>query len=97
MIYPGPNPAWLYPADRHYFRRHDRRPAAQRSDDAIKSALIQRLRENPQTKDEDIKVDVEQGVVILRGKVSSWLTKQVADDDAWATDGVIDVRNQLTS
>jgi len=50
---------------------------------------------NEHTKDDDIKVDVEQGVVILGGEVSSWLAKRAAGDDAWDTPGVVDVSNQL--
>jgi osmotically-inducible protein OsmY len=49
----------------------------------------------PYTRDDDLKVDVEQGVVILQGKVSSPRSKRAAGDDAWDTPGVSDVSNQL--
>jgi osmotically-inducible protein OsmY len=44
--------------------------------------VVDRLRENPYTRDDDLKVDVEQGVVILQGKVSSPRSKRAAGDDA---------------
>ena len=44
---------------------------------------------------EEIRVRVERGVVTLVGDVSSGVARQAADDDAWATPGVVDVRNHL--
>lgn len=58
--------------------------------------MIERLHRNPHPKDETIKVDVKQKVVILGGEVSSWLAKRAAGDDAWDTRGVVDVSNILT-
>jgi osmotically-inducible protein OsmY len=61
----------------------------------IKSTVVDRLRENPYTRDDELKVEVEQGVVILQGKVSSPRSKRAAGDDAWDTPGMSDVSNQL--
>jgi osmotically-inducible protein OsmY len=56
---------------------------------------VDRLRENPHTKDCDIKVDVKQRVVVLGGDVPTALAKRAAGDDAWDIPGVVDVSNQL--
>jgi osmotically-inducible protein OsmY len=61
----------------------------------VKSAIVDRLRENPHTKDDEIQVDVKRSVVILNGMVSSGRAKRAAGDDAWDTAGVVDVSNQL--
>jgi hypothetical protein len=43
-----------------------------------------------------IEVEVEDGVVILRGEVDDHMQSRYAWDDAWETDGVRGVLNQLT-
>jgi BON domain-containing protein len=88
-------PAWTYPEDRYYYSWLDERRPAPPTDGEIKSTVVKRLKENPLTKNDDIKVDVKQAVVILGGEVSSWLAKRAAGDDAWDTPGVVDVSNQL--
>ena len=50
---------------------------------------------NPLTTDDDLRVDVKRGVVILQGIVGSRLAKRAAGDDCWDTPGVTDVSNQL--
>ena len=86
---------WTYPDERYYYGWWGQVPLAEPTDGDIKSNVVDRLRENPHTKDDDIKVDVKQGVVVLGGEVSSWLAKRAAGDDAWDTPGVVDVSNQL--
>jgi osmotically-inducible protein OsmY len=87
---------WIYPPERYYYGWWgELPPAGPPSDGEIKSTLVERLKENPHTKDDDIRVDVKQRVVILGGEVSSWLAKRAAGDDAWDTPGVVDVSNQL--
>lgn len=69
-------PAWSYPDDRYYYQWMDQPlPEPEPTDAGIKSALVDRLHENPYTADEEIKVDVKQHVVILGGVVSSWLAR----------------------
>jgi len=85
---------WTYPPERYYDSWYDQAPPPQ-TDGDIKARLVDRLRENPHTKDDDIRVDVEQGVVVIGGDVSSGLVKRAAADDAWDTPGVVDVSNQL--
>jgi osmotically-inducible protein OsmY len=87
---------WIYPSDRYYYPWYGTPPVTKPSDGDIKSMVVDRLRENPFTIDDELKVDVKQSVVILGGKVSSALAKRVAGDDAWDTPGVKDVSNQLT-
>lgn len=86
-------PPWTYPDDRYYYDWYDSNPVL--TDGDIKSILVARLRENPCTRDDDIRVDVKRDVVILTGEVSSTKTKRAAGDDAWDTAGVVDVSNQL--
>ncbi|MGH9263584.1 MAG: BON domain-containing protein [Acidimicrobiales bacterium] len=86
-------PAWTYPDERYYYGWYDRQPV--RTDGDIKSIIVDRLRDNHCTKDDDITVDVKRDVVILTGEVSSPRAKRAAGDDAWDTVGVVDVSNQL--
>ncbi|MCZ7528599.1 MAG: BON domain-containing protein [Acidimicrobiia bacterium] len=86
---------WAYPESRYYYDWWGEPWPEEVTDGEIKSIVVDRLRENPYTKDHEIKVDVKQGVVILGGEVSSWLAKRAAGDDAWDTPGVVDVSNQL--
>jgi osmotically-inducible protein OsmY len=85
---------WMYPTARYYYDWYDAPPPPP-TDGAIKSMVVDRLRENPHTRQFDLKVDVKQGVVILGGEVASALAKRAAGDDAWDTPGVADVSNQL--
>lgn len=88
--------AWTYPDERYYYGwAEEPRPIPEPADLDIKSAVVSRLRDNPQTKGCDIKVDVKQKVVILGGEVPHWVAKRAAGDDAWDTPGVVDVSNQL--
>ena len=87
-------PLWPYAPTRKYNDGYDTPPALP-TDADIKAAVIGRLRENPQTKDDHIRVDVSQRVVVLGGRTSSALAKRAAGEDAWDTPGVADVSNQL--
>lgn len=87
---------WVYPYDRYYYGWYDSADLEPMpSDHEIKATVVDRLRENPHTKDDDIQVDVDKGVVILTGEVSSQRAKRAAGDDAWDSRGVSDVSNQL--
>lgn len=93
MIAVGP---WAYPMDRYYYDWYGVPPVApEPTDGDVKAVVVERLRGNPRTKDDDIRVDVVQLVVVLGGEVSSPLAKRAAGDDAWDTPGVVDVSNQL--
>jgi osmotically-inducible protein OsmY len=87
-----------YPDDRYYYNRYTEpaRPApVSRSDGDIKSDVVNRLRENVHTAPHTLEVNVQSGVVILAGEVSTPLAKRAAGDDSWDTPGVVDVSNQL--
>lgn len=87
---------WTYPEERYYYSwwtANIEPPPA--GDHDLKKVVIERLKTNSHTEDEEIEVDVKQRVVILGGEVSSWLAKRSAGDDAWDTPGVVDVSNQL--
>lgn len=87
---------WAYPMDRYYYDWYGEPPMLpEPTDGDIKAEVVDRLRDNPRTKDDDIRVDVAQAVVVLGGEVSSTLAKRAAGDDAWDTPGVVDVSNQL--
>ena len=87
---------WNYPAARYYYGWYDEPLLAPEPTDAdIKTVVVDRLRDNPYTVDDEIRVDVKQRVVVLGGEVVSILAKRAAGDDAWDTPGVVDVSNQL--
>ena len=88
---------WTYPDTRYYYDWYGDTPpaSAHPTDGTIKAAVVDRLRANPLTKDDDLRVDVKRGVVILQGVVGSRLAKRAAGDDSWDTVGVTDVSNQL--
>lgn len=87
--------AWTYPDERYYYGWYGEPWPAEPTDGDIKAVVVDRLRVNPHTKDDDLTVDVKRNVVILTGEVSSPLAKRAAGDDAWDTVGVVDVSNQL--
>ncbi|HEV2145964.1 MAG TPA: BON domain-containing protein [Longimicrobiaceae bacterium] len=66
------------------------------SDDEIRREVQQRLHQDSWLRADEIDVDVEQGVVTLRGEVNDFLEARYAWDDAWETDGVRGVVNNLT-
>jgi osmotically-inducible protein OsmY len=87
---------WQYPDNRYYYGWYGEHGPFAITDHEMKSAVVDRLRENPHTKDHVLEVDVKKGVVILTGEVSSTIAKRAAGDDCWDTAGVVDVSNQLT-
>jgi len=91
--------AWIHPDARYYdwddvpTRRSNR--AIRRTDTSIKAGVVDRLRINPYTKDDRLKVEVKRGVVIVHGQVRSRLAKQSVGDECWDIAGVTDVSNQV--
>jgi CBS domain-containing protein len=93
--------AWIHPDARYYYdwgevpsARSGRAPI-RRTDTSIKAAAIDLLRVNPYTKDDELKVEVKRGVVIVQGVVRSRLAKQAVGDECWDIAGVTDVSNQV--
>jgi osmotically-inducible protein OsmY len=69
--------------------------AGRPSDGEIRALVVDRLRDDPFTRKEAIRVEVVEAVVTLSGEVSSSVARRAADDDAWSTPGVADVNNHL--
>ena len=67
-----------------------------KSDDSIKKAVEQALKYDARVLDDRIKVEVESGVVSLRGSVENLQARQYAVQDAQNTVGVMQVKNFLT-
>ena len=88
-----------YPSERYYYGWYtgQQQPAqaSSQTDGQIKSEVVDRLRQNVHTKDHTLTVNVQSGVVVLAGDVSTALAKRAAGDDSWDTPGVVDVSNQL--
>ena len=91
------SPPWAYPSDRYYYDWYgaDSLPPEKLTDRDIKAMIVDQLRANRHTKDDEITVDVKRNVVILTGDVSTLVAKRAAGDDAWDTPAVADVSNQL--
>jgi osmotically-inducible protein OsmY len=94
-----PRSARQYPSERYYDGWYTGQPEiTQRdpqTDGQIKSEVVDRLRQNMHTKDHTLAVNVQSGVVVLTGDVSTVLAKRAAGDDSWDTPGVVDVSNQV--
>ena len=88
-----------YPDERYYYGwytgQQDTMKADPQSDSQVKSEVVDRLRRNVHTRDHTLAVNVQSGVVVLTGDVSTVLAKRAAGDDCWDTPGVVDVSNQL--
>jgi osmotically-inducible protein OsmY len=97
MMRPNMVGPWIYPDARYYYEWYELEnlPSDEPTDGDVKAMLVDRLRENPWTKYDEIRVDVKRKVAILSGVVSTSLVKRAAGDDAWDTRGVVDVSNQL--
>jgi osmotically-inducible protein OsmY len=95
----NPQSPWQYPSERYYYDWYgdQQQPAQARptTDSQIKSDVVGLLRKNVHTKDHTLTVNVQSGVVVLAGDVSTALAKRAAGDDSWDTPGVVDVSNQL--
>ncbi len=66
-----------------------------RVDDEIRQEVCNRLVQDTWVDARGVDVEVDGGVVTLRGQVDTILAKRAAGDDAWDTVGVTDVNNLL--
>ena len=66
-----------------------------RTDEEIAQALLRSYVEDPYLDERAIQVEVEEGIVYLRGRVPSLLRKRLASVLAWWCPGVRDVINDL--
>jgi osmotically-inducible protein OsmY len=86
---------WLPPTTRYYYDWYGEGFGGERSDLEIKQDILDRIRNGPYEDQYDIEVDVKKQVVILSGIAKSPVAKRAAGDDAWDTEGVVDVSNQI--
>jgi osmotically-inducible protein OsmY len=70
--------------------------AEELSDDEVRDAVYRRMLADAWVDPERIDVQVEDGVVTLTGEVDDFMEARYAWDDAWETDGVRGVVNNLT-
>ena len=66
-----------------------------RTDEQIHQAIAERMADNGDLDASEIDMDVRDGIVTLRGAVSSRSTKRLAEDIAESVGGVEDVRNEI--
>jgi hypothetical protein len=66
-----------------------------RSDESIREDICESLTLDPYVDATEIEVAVKEGVVFLRGTVSSREVRRMAEDAALDCTGVVDVRNEL--
>ena len=64
-------------------------------DEAIRDAILRELREDAATTDLNLEVDVEEGLVTLRGTVQSLDDVESAEEVAARVPGVIEVNEEL--
>jgi hypothetical protein len=76
--------------------RGGRGRAAVLDDDEVQERVRERLAADEWVDEARVFVDVEDGVVTLSGEVDDFMEARYAWDDAWETDGVRGVVNQLT-
>ncbi len=65
------------------------------SDQAIKDAIISKLKRDARIEAADVEVEVEYGNVTLFGAVNDSLAQKAAESDAWSVEGVTAVNNML--
>jgi hypothetical protein len=68
----------------------------QRSDERIKDEIADRLTHHGQVDARKIQIEVQEGVVTLRGPVDSRQMKRMAEDTVESVPGVQDINNELT-
>lgn len=87
--YSEPSNTWYGP--------YGARPGIQRSDDDIAADVIETLQDDPRIIASDIGIAIDHAVVTLEGSVDTAYARQIAEDDAWSTPGVVEVRNYLNT
>jgi len=71
------------------------RPVEERTDEAVETALLAELAQDPYVESFEIDVNVDGGTARLRGTVDSYFEKWQAGDVAARVAGVVDVENRL--
>ncbi|MHB0912883.1 MAG: BON domain-containing protein [Armatimonadota bacterium] len=86
-LHPWLNDTWYGP--------YGARPGLEREDDEIRSDVIAALGGDRRIDSSSIDVQVNRGIVELRGEVEDDFERHLAADDAWSTPGVVGVMNEL--
>ncbi len=66
-----------------------------RTDEQIKKDIVDHLYWDGRVDASNVKVEVSGGEVVLKGKVSNFISRESAEDDAWSIPEVLGVDNQL--
>ncbi len=72
------------------------KPDILRPSEQIAADVAAALTANPRVDDRSVVVNVAEGIVRLSGAVSNEAERRAAEEEAWHTDGVVDVSNELT-
>lgn len=75
---------------------HERLRSRQRSDEELLESVREALFYDSWVDADAIEVEVQGGVVLLRGELPSYEEIRYATDDAWDVEGVRGVRSELT-
>lgn len=65
------------------------------TDDEIKKEIDEQFRSDSRLKEANIKIHVDNGLVILKGSALSYFVKQAATEDAWTVPGIVEVDNDI--
>jgi osmotically-inducible protein OsmY len=71
-------------------------PDRLRDPEAVAADVAASLAEDDRVNDHSVVVNVAEDVVRLSGTVADEYERRAAEEDAWRTDGVVDVSNELT-
>jgi osmotically-inducible protein OsmY len=85
--FPEPSNTWYGP--------YGARPGVQRSDDDIAADVVERLQDDPRIDPATIGLEVDHGVVTLKGDVDTADARQIAENDVWDVPGVVELRSYL--
>lgn len=93
---PYPNPRVLYGPERYGLGPyHERLRRRRRPDDDIKRDVTDALFYDTWVDADAITVEVQDGIVTLRGQLPDYDEIRYATDDAWDVDGVVGVHSEL--
>ncbi|HEX6747667.1 MAG TPA: BON domain-containing protein [Longimicrobium sp.] len=90
------HPEYRQDPARREWEAHQHEYGDELSDEEVREAVYRRMSADAWLDPERIDVQVEDGVVTLTGEVDDFLKARYAWDDAWETDGVRGVVNNLT-
>ena len=66
-----------------------------KSDNELKSSILERLHKNCSLLMDSITISVDNGTVVLTGRVKTYKARRLLGQEAWRTCGVVKVLNEL--